>query len=376
VNQSTSEKKKMKPLSRRDFLKLSVAGFGALIMPKFHLVSASLPEFPTGERLGRLFATYDILSKPDVNATIVNTLYQDNVINIYREVLGTSDSRLYRSKTWYETDGGYIYAPNVQPVKNLPNTPISNLPTYGETPGFWAEVSIPYVELQLDGDAPKSPLLQELAAAQQPFRFYYSQVLWIDNVRTLDDGTVQYHVIEKHGSYGDKFWADARAFMPMTPEDLSSIGPDVPNKKIVVDVDHQCMSAYEGNREVFYASVSTGAKFNSDGKVVDAWATPVGDYHVVNRKYISLHMAGGSAASSGYEDFAVSYTSIFASGGVSFHSTYWHNAWGNPMSHGCVNMKPEEAKFIYRWTQPGTPYFEGKYEQDGYAGTNVQVVEY
>ena len=368
----------MKQFSRRDFLKFGAAGFGALLLPKLQFASASLPEFPTGERLGRLFATYDIMSKPDIGSTVVNTLYQDNVLNIYREVMGTPDSRMYRSKTWYETDGGYIYAPDVQPVKNKPNQPLSTLPNYGDTPGFWAEVSVPCVDLQLDGDTPKSPLLTELMTPPitLPPRFYYSQVLWIDQIRTLDDGTVQYHVLEKHGSYGDQFWADARAFMPLTPEDLASIGSEVPDKKIVVNVTHQTVSAFEGTREVFYATVSTGAKFNSEGKVVEAWSTPVGDYHVVNRKYVSLHMAGGNTAASGYENFAVSYSSIFATGGVAFHSTYWHNAWGSPMSHGCVNMKPEDSKFIYRWTQPGVPYFEGKFEQDGYDGTHVQVVEY
>lgn len=368
----------MRQFSRRDFLKISAAGVGALLLPKLQFASASLPEFPTGERLGRLFATYDVMVKPDVDSSVVKTYYQDNVINLHREVVGTSDSRFYRSKTWYETDEGFIYAPDVQPVKNLPNQPLTELPSYGDTPGFWAEVTVPYVDLQLDGDAPKSPLLIDLMRPPNPQtpRFYFSQVLWVDGIRTSDTGSVEYHVLEKHGSYGDKFWADARAFMPLKPEDLASIGPDVPDKKIVVDVTHQTLTAFEGSREILYATVSTGAKFNSDGKVVEAWATPVGDYHVVNRKYVSLHMAGGNTAASGYEDFAVSYTSIFASGGVSFHSTYWHNAWGSPMSHGCVNMKPEEAKFIYRWTQPGTPYFEGKFEQDGYAGTHVQVVEY
>ena len=373
----------MKQFSRRDFLKLGAAGVGALLLPKIQFVSASQPVFPNSERLARLFYYgVELKSKPDIESSTVKTFPDpeqagdpEQIIKIYRDVIGTSDSRLYRSKTWYETDGGYIYAPNAQPVKNLANQPVATLPSYGETPGFWAEVTVPFVNLTLDGETAKSPLLVEQLALPYPPRFYYSQVLWIDDVRTLDNGTVQYHVLEKHGSYGDKFWADASAFKPLTPEDLSSIGPDVPDKKIVVDLDHQSLSAFEGTQEVFYATVSTGAKFNSEGKIVEAWATPVGDYHVVNRKYISLHMAGGSAASNGYEDFAVSYTSIFASGGVSFHSTYWHNAWGNPMSHGCVNMKPDDAKFIYRWTQPGTPYFDGKYEQEGYAGTHVQVVE-
>lgn len=366
----------MMKINRRNFLKLSAVGVGALLLPKIKTVSGYLPEFPTGEKLGRCFYTVDVLTKPDSQASVVKTLFQDNVVNIYREVLGTNDSRIYRSKTWYETDDGFIYAPNVQPVKNLPNLPIETLPTYESTPGFWAEVTVPYVDLQLEGENPNSPLLQELITNQQTPRFYYSQVLWVDNVKTGDFGELLYHALEKHGSYGDTFWADSRAFKPLTPEDLSPINPDVTDKRIVVDVDHQSLSCYEGTHEVLYSIVSTGAKSTFGGQTTDAWATPVGDYYAVNRKFISLHMAGGDSKASGYEEFAVSYTSIFATGGISFHSTYWHNSWGSSMSHGCVNMKPEEAKFVYRWTQPGVPYTDGKYEQEGYAGTKVQVVEY
>jgi lipoprotein-anchoring transpeptidase ErfK/SrfK len=145
----------------------------------------------------------------------------------------------------------------------------------------------------------------------------------------------------------------------------------------VVNVTKQSLSCFVGEREVFYATVSTGAKNTYEGAAVDIWSTPLGDNHVVNRKFVSLHMAGGedNKATGGWEEFAVAFTSIFASGGISFHSTYWHNAWGTGMSHGCVNMKPEEAKFIYRWTQPGVPYEDGKYEQQNYDGTKVQVVE-
>jgi hypothetical protein len=366
----------MDKLSRRDFLKISAAGIGALLLTKTKFASAALPDFPKNNQVGRLFHSFDIMSKPDVDSTVVKSLYEDNVINLYREVMGTNDSRGYRSKTWYETDGGYIYAPNVQPVKNIINQPVSTLPTYGAQPGFWAEVSVPYVNLALDGDTPKSPILIELLNNQQTPRFYYSQVLWIDNTKTGDNGEILYHVVEKHGSYGDTFWADGRAFKPLSPDDIAPINPNVPDKKIIVDVTHQSLSCFEGSREILYSVVSTGAKNNSEGKVVDAWATPVSDYLVVNRKFVSLHMAGGNTKASGYEDFAVSYTSIFADGGVSFHSTYWHNAWGSPMSHGCVNMKPEEAKFVYRWSQPNAPYDEGKFEQEGYGGTAVQVKEY
>jgi lipoprotein-anchoring transpeptidase ErfK/SrfK len=147
----------------------------------------------------------------------------------------------------------------------------------------------------------------------------------------------------------------------------------VEDKKIVVDLTHQSLSCYEGNREVMYTRVSTGAK-DLNGNFVEKWSTPVGDYHVINRKFISIHMAGGSAAA-GYELFAVCWTCIFATNGVALHSTYWHNNYGEQMSHGCVNLPPEDAKFIYRWSLPNVPYDEGKIEQMGYAGTTVQVKE-
>lgn len=370
----------MKKITRREFIKLGAAGLSALALTRLKTASAYLPEFPQGEKLGRAFYTVDVFSKPDINSTVVNPnglpIYQDNVVNIYREVIGANGLYGYRSKIWYETDGGYVYAPTVQPVKNEINQPLSDLPTYGAQPGFWAEVTVPYVDLKLINERPLSPLLIDLLNNNQSPRFYYSQVLWIDGISTGDFGEPVYRVVEKHGSPGDIFWADARAFKPVTPDDLAPIDPDVHDKSIVVNVTRQSLSCYEGKKEVFYTVVSTGARFNADGQKVEAWATPVGDNHVVNRKYVSLHMAGGAEnKASGWENFAVGYSSIFASGGVAFHSTYWHNAWGSTMSHGCVNMKPEESKFIYRWTQPNAPYEEGKVEQQGYDGTKVRVVE-
>jgi hypothetical protein len=85
-------------------------------------------------------------------------------------------------------------------------------------------------------------------------------------------------------------------------------------------------------------------------------------------------MAGGSRAS-GYELFGVSWTSIFATGGVAIHATYWHNNYGEPMSHGCVNATPQDSKFVFLWTLPIAPYDAGKIEISGYDGTSVVVID-
>jgi lipoprotein-anchoring transpeptidase ErfK/SrfK len=58
-------------------------------------------------------------------------------------------------------------------------------------------------------------------------------------------------------------------------------------------------------------------------------------------------------------------------GGISFHGTYWHNDYGVPHSHGCINMTPQSAKWLYRWTLPSVP--PEKYVVHGHTGTKVEI---
>jgi lipoprotein-anchoring transpeptidase ErfK/SrfK len=48
----------------------------------------------------------------------------------------------------------------------------------------------------------------------------------------------------------------------------------------------------------------------------------------------------------------VPWSSFFTGEGVALHGTYWHDNFGIPMSHGCVNMKTEDAKWVFRWSRP------------------------
>ncbi|HLE13304.1 MAG TPA: L,D-transpeptidase, partial [Anaerolineales bacterium] len=54
----------------------------------------------------------------------------------------------------------------------------------------------------------------------------------------------------------------------------------------------------------------------------------------------------------GWDLPGIGWTQLFHGEGVAVHSTFWHNNFGEPMSHGCVNTAPQDAKWIYRWTQP------------------------
>ena len=327
-------------------------------------------EWPVGTKLGRVLRKVDIKSRPNLESETVGVLYEDGIVEWLREVIGGPNFFYSKNLRWVETPQGFIYAPFLQPVENKPNNPLAILPAGNGETGMWVETSVPYVNIYVANPPGRAPLLAELP---QP-RFYFSQVFWVKEIVTNSNGVVLYRLAEKYGSYGDEFWADATAFRPVSEEEILPISPDVDDKQVVINLGRQILTCLENGREVYFCRISSGAKFDAEGNVVEKWSTPVGLYHVVNRKWISVHMAGGSAAS-GYELFGVSYTSVFASGGVAIHSTYWHNNYGEPMSHGCVNLSPEDAKWVFRWTLPSVPYINGVVEQTGYSGTNVKVVE-
>jgi lipoprotein-anchoring transpeptidase ErfK/SrfK len=194
-------------------------------------------------------------------------------------------------------------------------------------------------------------------------------------MRTDEQGRTFYRVNPNYYGGLDLLWAASEAFRPLYPEDLAPISPNIENKRVVVDIDHQTMSCYEGNSEVYYARISSGARFDMYGSKVDRWATPIGR-HRVTRKYISLQMSGGTTGAS-YDLPGIGWAVIFATGGVAFHSTFWHNNFGDLMSHGCVNLTPDDARWLFRWIQPEVTYDPGMYDTtvSGGESTLIQVIE-
>lgn len=132
------------------------------------------------------------------------------------------------------------------------------------------------------------------------------------------------------------------------------LGETTGEKVIEVDLTNQRLYAYEGDNLIYTFLVSTGK-----------WGrTPTGTFYIAN-KFRYIGMSGGSPALHTYYNLPnVPYTMFFgndqipASRGFSFHGTYWHNNFGVPMSHGCVNMKISEAGLLYNWADPKLP--EGK----------------
>jgi lipoprotein-anchoring transpeptidase ErfK/SrfK len=107
---------------------------------------------------------------------------------------------------------------------------------------------------------------------------------------------------------------------------------------IDVDLTNQAVYAYEGDMIVNSFIVSTGT-----------WLTPTvtGQYKVYV-KYRSASMSGP-----GYYLPDVPYIMYFYKS-YGLHGTYWHHNFGTPMSHGCVNLRTEDAAWLYSWASVGT----------------------
>jgi lipoprotein-anchoring transpeptidase ErfK/SrfK len=108
---------------------------------------------------------------------------------------------------------------------------------------------------------------------------------------------------------------------------------------IEIDLSQQRLIAHEGARVVLNVAVSTGLR---------GTPTPVGTFRI-RSKVRSQTMSGP-----GYRLPNVQWVMYFV-GNYAIHGTYWHNNFGRPMSHGCVNLRNADARFLYEWAGYGTP---------------------
>ena len=118
-------------------------------------------------------------------------------------------------------------------------------------------------------------------------------------------------------------------------------------KEIVVSISREAMWAYEDGKLVISTLVSTGVARSPES------STPVGYFSILT-KYESQTMSG-VIDDEAYNVPDVPWVMYFDNLGNALHGTYWHNNFGHPMSHGCVNQPMDVAKFMYGWAPIGTP---------------------
>lgn len=141
------------------------------------------------------------------------------------------------------------------------------------------------------------------------------------------------------------------------------LGVAVDERWIEIDLSDQRLYAHEGDKIVYNFLISGGK-----------WApTPKGEFRVwIKLKYAK--MEGGNRGTNTYYYLPnVPYIQYFYKG-YGLHGAYWHNNFGQPMSHGCVNLATPDAEKLFYWTSPPVPLGRGiAYPTKDNPGTRVIV---
>ncbi len=361
-------------ITRREFIKLGGVGFGAvlgLVTPGISKLSSvnfqpvghatldldqvsTLDEndsLPAGQQ-GRVLDTYiDVFDTPSFSGQVVKRYWRDWVLPLSGLSVGKAIDSF--NMVWYKVgDGGYTHSGSIQPVFTNPNPVQPAIPVGG----VLGEVTVPFTDAHWD------PAVDEPVA----YRFYYATTYWVMETVQDEGGNPWYGVRDDKWEY--MYYVPAAHIRLIPAAELQPISPQVPpqQKRIEVHIPEQVMIAYEFDQPVFMARIASGAIFSSGD-----YSTPVGRHETFHKR-ASRHMARGNLAANGYDLPGVPWNSYITEDGIAFHGTYWHNNFGRPRSHGCINLTPQAAKWVYLWTNPGAPADQ----EDVYkkSGTFVDVI--
>ena len=347
-----------KSLQRRDFLKLWGASLTTLVPARLR---AWLPPDedldPLG--LGRVtIRAIGLYQEPDFASPRIKYLSRDQLVDIIAEIVSPQGPP--RNPRWYRLIGGYAHSAYIQRVDQAQlNPPLAMIPRRG----CLGEISVPYTQsIRKISDQHWEPA----------YRLYYGAVFWITGFVQGPDGESWYQLTDDR--LGIHYCIPTSHIHPISRRDLTPLSPDVPavEKRILISVEEQQLYAFEGAQQVFEAPISTGIPSQGPTPNGIPTDTPQGNFSIA-RKTPSRHMGDGNLTSDleAYELPGVPWVSFFHYDGIGCHGTYWHDNFGSWMSHGCVNMRNEDAKWVYRWTTPVIKH------SDWYKmgrGTFVQVI--
>ncbi len=341
-------------ISRREFLRLSSAGLLALLAAQ---LDSSLLAHAAGDDgakfgLGRITANkVEMFNSPGLDAKPVRTLWKDLVLPITRIEIGNSEPS--HNRVWYQLENeGYVHSGSVQPVKIDTNETSRIIPEKG----VLAEVTVPYT------DAVWDPRYSKIVA----YRLYFTSTHWITGFVEDDEGNPWYEILEDYYQY--KYYVNPAHLRVIPADEVTPLSPEIPpaDKRLEVRLKDQLVVAYEGSTPVQMMRCSGGTAY------LNGYLTPTGRFST-DYKRPSRHMVNSRLASAySYDLPGVPWICYITEEGIAFHGAYWHNDFGRPRSHGCINMLANHAKWIYRWTMPQVPYPEQRFEKRG--GTRVDIV--
>jgi hypothetical protein len=159
----------------------------------------------------------------------------------------------------------------------------------------------------------------------------------------IDDGVLYYEM--KDGGYVD----DRHAGRVDPAKKMPGWGKNG-EKWIDINITKQVLVAYEGTKAVYATLVSSGEAGLDDPETTKSTKRGIFRIHT---KYISVTM-DSNVVGEEFELRDVPYVQYFEDG-YALHGAYWHDKFGQPKSHGCVNLAPEDARRLFFWTEPAVP---------------------
>ena len=336
-------------LTRRDFLKLSGYGMLGVVLSDLPFVFNQEDVFTNlqGRVIDTVVWSYE---EPDKKSKRKKLYWHDLVVPITNTTISEDESA--HNRVWYQLeDDGYVYSGGIQPVRT-----ILNEPQHISLAGALGEVSVPFTDARLEPDP----------NAEVVYRMYYETVHWVKaSAAHPADGSLWYALLDD--KFEQLYYVSGAHIRLISDLELAPLSGHVPNeeKRVEVNLTEQLLMAYEGRKLVYATRISTGGRLRSG-----TYTTPEGEY-LTYHKRPTRHMAAGDLASSGFDLPGVPWVTYIKENGTSFHGTYWHNDYGRPRSHGCINMTPPAAKWLYRWTTPSVP--PGKEMIYGSVGTPVEI---
>lgn len=330
-------------LTRRDLLKLCGAAAISLGFRDFPAGHDLASERPPSFKLGRVIYSSRYYNQPTSQADELGYYIRDAVVEVKGQAIGEAKPK--QSPVWLRTKDGWLPGAYVQPVQENLNQPVMEIPEGG----MLVEVTMPFVQVYSSTDRGLKPV----------YRYYYASTYWVHYAfQSPQTGRAWYRIWDERNK--QDYLAQADYMRQVTADEVTPISPEITDKHIEINLAMQQLTAYEGSRIAFTTRTATGY-FEGD--------TPKGEFRV-ERKQPSRHMAVNAEKNS-FDLPGVPWVCYISWTGVSFHGTYWHNNYGNPQSHGCINLTPNAAKWIYRWTEPSVP-INDDYVESG-SGTPVVV---
>lgn len=303
-----------------------------------------------------------VFNEPSIYSGSVRNLHWGTVIPVTNVTHGTTYDGRARSTVWYETLDGWVHSAYVVPCHEQFQEPLDEVD--GE---FWGEIVKPH-SWQFT-----QPSLRSYQWDWSYYMNYWGQIHRFAERAEDAEGRVWYRLLDDVEEKRQA-WVMARDVRVVRREEFAPISPEVQDKHVIITLADQTLACYEGGVEVFRTRIASGSSFADDeGNLID-FSTVEGDY-TVDRKRPSRRMRGGDEFGLPYDVNGVPWCTYFGGTGAAIHGAYWHNNYGRPRSHGCINVTPDAAKWVYRWTQPYLTYDEEfRIIEEGDPATRVTVI--